>query len=155
MPSIEILVPDPSADFLCESDYKFAVLTSSPPISHRDPSLWQKRFDKLGGVLVHLGAPDMKANQKGLFFAYDLINEEDCSRFKFKSEYLQDLKRLFSHLISSASRRTIIFTTDWEFGSKQLTVRDQSVPSAAFLKENQQTGTPFNCWIPISNKSYV
>jgi hypothetical protein len=75
MPSCEILINNINID-LSKLEYKnFALTTSCPAQSHRDPSLWQHLFNESEGTLLHIGETRFK-DQDDWFFCVILSKEE-------------------------------------------------------------------------------
>jgi len=150
MPSIEILVVKPEipegVDF---SGFEMAIRTSSPPVSHRSPSLWQGRFAEIGGTLFHLGNPRLKEREGYCFFAYDLIEEEDMTTFGFKAEYESEIERLLRTLLSFSRVGKVVFTMDWQFGNETPFVSEKPIPLSQFLRNMTQRNLPTNCWFEI------
>lgn len=150
MPSIEILIEKPSEELLLDSDlYPFALKVSRPPLSDRSPSLWQEQFTRIGGALVHIGEARFKLEASGWFFAYDLLDEEKCSRFRFKPQYKNEIEGLLAHLLAHSGSKTINFTSDWQFGPKPAKVYPKAVTLREFIRRHDASGLRFNSWLPI------
>src|SRR5450432_2602894 len=88
--------------------------------SHRLPSRFQADFDRLSGILYHLGNPSLKADRDGrIFFAYKLLSHEsqkNATFLQFSPEHRTSASTLLSKLIRLSLERRIIFTSDWQFG---------------------------------------
>jgi len=151
MPSIEILVEHPRIKLnYNEMDLCFSVDYSNPPKSHRDPSMWQKRFSVIKGDLYHLGNPEFKAKKKGWFFAYELISEDEkCERFKFSSKYLKDIMKLLKSLLRCSENKIIHLTTDWQIGKKRGYIYKRPLRFDKFSKIHHLKGFRLNSWITI------
>ena len=76
-----------------------------------DRGLFQRQFDQLDGVMVHLG------NLKGFWFANQIIEwgQED-GNIKFTPEALSELKDLFQRLLNASPVGRITFSTDLQGG---------------------------------------
>ncbi len=150
MPSIEILVEKPcQLPNISEENYRFAVKTSSPPFSHRNPALWQQQFTNLSGMLVHVGEPRFKEQEDGWFFAYDIINTENCETFRFKAEYVDDVVQLLESLLACSEDHRIHFTTDWQLAPKPKVTTEREMTMQQFLRKHDKEGIHFNTWITI------
>jgi hypothetical protein len=121
MPSIEIFcVGLTASEPLPETS--FAVICDRSRQSHRGPTpRFQADFDRLEGVLYHLGNPELAADPDGPFFAYDILS--DASRGADPSSFLElapahvvSARRLLDCLFRSSPAKRLIFTSDWQFG---------------------------------------
>ena len=84
MPSIEIVAVGQSEPIEVD-DLPFAVIVDRKLRSHRSHPLFQEDFDRVSGVMYHLGNPELKVDSAGrCFFAYKLLNEESK-----KGEFLE------------------------------------------------------------------
>lgn len=153
MPSLEILVENPKGNLSFDRQpLSFAVKVSTPPLSDREPSLWQKQFTQLGGVLVHLGDPDCR-DSKTWYSAYSLIDEEDCKRFRFKRKYWSSIQSLLELLTSQSLSGTIHFTSDWQFGpTAKRYARSQRL--SQFVSCHNRNSIRFNSWMTIKADSW-
>jgi hypothetical protein len=121
MPSIEIVAVNQlhPTDF---SHLPFAVVSETTLRSHRTPSSkFQHYFDKLSGVIYHLGNPDLKVDSKGrCFFAYKLLSrpsqEMDESFLEFAEPYRPHVAAMLEQLMRDSSVQRVIFTSDWQLG---------------------------------------
>jgi len=124
----------PSIEIICEGqkepanlkDMPFAVITETELKSHRSPSHFQEEFDTLQGCIYHLGNPDLKKDEeKGAFFAYELLSEtsrsEENGELQFGGEFKTSIQKLMGILIKQSHCGRIIFTTDWQFGPEKYT----------------------------------
>jgi len=126
MPSIEIVCIDQHTptDF---SDMSFAVQVSTELKSHRCPSLFQRDFDQLKGVLYHLGNSACKNSEyRGFFFAYELLSKESRGRtrgrfFEIDPKFRSDFHSIVKTLLAASPVKSIFLTTDWQFGPKKKT----------------------------------
>lgn len=113
MPSIEILCEKPKGSFNKES-CPFAIDIDKNCISHRGSfSLFQKDFDSIKGILLHL-----RSSQTDIT-AYDLINIGDDDYFNFKQAYKKSIFSLLEDLLNLSSTGKIIFTSDYQFGPSE------------------------------------
>jgi hypothetical protein len=146
MPSCEILINNINMDF-SKLEYKnFALTVSCPAQSHRDPSLWQHRFNKNKGTLLHIGETRFKG-QDDWFFCYDLLLDIGLLRFKFKPEVWGELKKFIDYLMKTSENKKIIFTTDYQFGGKKFIYKPMKLKK--FIKLHDTKGLKFNSWIEI------
>jgi hypothetical protein len=151
MPSIEILVEHPqlkSAERVPE--YAFAIKTTCPPLSHRNPSIWQTFFTHTGGLLFHIGEPRFKETSAGWFFAYDLLDiEKESCFFKLKQEYRHHMSCFLEYALNQSQNGKAHFTSDWQlsenlpFTYKELSLND-------FWTKHDQQGIRFNARIPLT-----
>ncbi|MCM8813410.1 MAG: hypothetical protein NC924_05665 [Candidatus Omnitrophica bacterium] len=150
MPSIEILVEQPIKKISDRNDYSFAVVCTNPPSSHRDPSLWQTKFEEIGGDLYHLGNPEFKNKKNGWFFAYDLIEEDTlCKRFKFKSKYRKQVLIFLKNLLECSKSRKIYITTDWQVSPNKPYTYKNCYTVQDYVKKHARYGIRFNSWMTI------
>ena len=151
MPSIEILVEASSHDkSFSGSVYPFAVCSSKPPISHREPSVWQQEFLKINGTLYHLGEARFKAQKAGWFYAYDLLKLQAMSKFRFKPNMKVAFYRLLHELLRQSDNQTIHFTSDWQLCRCQPRRLKKIYSLSEFIKRHDESGIPFNVWITIA-----
>ena len=123
MPTIEIVCLNQTkpTDF---SDFSFAVWSEDEIASHR--GLFHSDFSDLQGCIYHLGNPDLKEEKDGLFCAYELINEaisdddETDDFLKFNDEFVPQIKEMFNQLINNSPIGKLIFSSDWQFGTKDV-----------------------------------
>lgn len=121
--SIEILVIGVKQISLKEFNYPFVVVTSFPPRSHRGvSSLWQSEFDAEGGVLVHIGDPNM-SHRNGLFWAYEILEEIELRRYRLTPRCRSAFFELPKKLLSISPSKKILFTSDSQFGPKKYRYR--------------------------------
>ena len=154
MPSIEILVEkfsESSADIFGE--YSFAVKITNPPVSDSSPSLWQQRFESIGGTLVHLGEPRFKEKKADWFFAYELLDVSQPESFRFKQKYLDQVLALLTSLLGRSKSHTIHFTSDWQFGPKSAQMEKRTLTIDEFIKIHNAPGLRFNTWFTIHGKN--
>ena len=112
---------------------------SSPPKSHRDPSLWQGRMTETGGVLVHIFECSEVGGRKN---AYGLIEESDWATFRFRQSIQQDIWELLSKLLDISTDGSVWFFTDAQWSN------DPEVTSglgfASFVELHNRTGLRLN-----------
>jgi len=86
--------------------------------SHRFPSRFQSHFDNFTGCLYHIGNPNL--SEASAFFAYDVLSvaSQDCDSnfFEFSDAHATDGRYVLDLLLSQSPSKSIIFTTDWQFG---------------------------------------
>jgi hypothetical protein len=126
MPSIEVACvgQEQPSQF---GTLSFAIESESLMKSHRSPKpLFQSDFDAMTGRLYHFGNPDLRNNDGGLFFAYDLMSraaaEADSIRFlEFSEEFRPDVRLVLETLAASSPVGRLLFTSDWQFGPAEAT----------------------------------
>jgi hypothetical protein len=124
MPSIEIVCIGQIevSDF---SHLRFAVKGGTTPKSDRSPRpLFQQDFNALKGCIYHLGNPELKNGEKGLFFAADLLSDRSvhASRstfLEFRPEFVPAVSELLASLMESSPSNQLLFTSDYQFGPKR------------------------------------
>ena len=100
----------------------FAVISDPERQSHRGPSpRFQDDFDRLGGVLYHLGNPELVEDPDGLFFAYDLLSEasreaSDKSFLELAPAHMHSVRVFLEWLLALSPAGQVLFTSDWQFG---------------------------------------
>jgi hypothetical protein len=155
MPSIEILVPDGSAT-ADPAPFPFAVAISSPPYSHRYPSLWQARFHEIGGTLYHLGYPELKDSSYAegrLWFAYDLILDESDGPsvyLEFRPEFRSHVMRFLGLLLSLSIKGMIHFTSDWQACEEMAYEYPDVMTLGQFIALHDKGRLKCNSWTTIS-----
>ena len=143
MPSIEIVCIGQAEPLDCSS-YPFAVEASPKLVSHRSPvPRFQSDFDKLSGILYHLGNPDLKEREEGAFFAYELLGDssrevEPPSSLEFAAQFASRIFDLIEALLAESPKSELLFTSDWQFGPDHA-LRLGSV-SLAELRQLHDTG---------------
>lgn len=121
--SIEILVPTSSSELeLDTSAFSFQIKLSFPPESDRgESSLWQRDFDEIGGVLIHIGdPPDIKV-KKDRFYTYNIFSNPDEShrRIRFIPNYGEDLISLLNQASKLSDNGYVYLTFDAWLGPKK------------------------------------
>jgi len=150
MPSIEILMEKPCKELSIDPrGYSFALKTSRPPLSDRVPSLWQSKFTTIGGVLIHIGETRFKREPSQWFYAYNIIEEEKCTRFRFKAEYMPDVLSLLTYLLARSKSHMVHFTSDWQLGPKPARVYTKPITLRGFVGQHDARGLRFNSWLSI------
>lgn len=121
MPSIELISVEQHEPSVLPK-LPFAVRSEPVLLSHREPSLFQRDFERLRGCIYHLGSPFCDdPGYEGPFFAYELLSER-CRdsippRFlEFAPEYLPAIFDLVGLLLAASPARLVVFTTDWQAG---------------------------------------
>ena len=145
MPTIEIVCVAQSEplDF---SDLPFAVLAENKPVSHR--GLFQSDFDKLTGCIYHLGNPDLRGDEDGLFWAYELVNdaigeETDEAFLKFDDEFVPHVKAMLGQLLAASPIGQVTFSSDWQFGTEDVR-RFEAISEQQFWQLHDAGGLRFN-----------
>jgi hypothetical protein len=121
MPSIEILcvglaIPEPPPAT------SFAVISDPSRRSHRGPTpRFQSDFDRLDGVLYHVGNPEFASNPDGPFFAYDVLSEASrdaspSSFLEFAPSHAVSARSFLEWILASSPAGQLLFTSDWQFG---------------------------------------
>ena len=124
MPSIEIVCVDQIevSDF---SHLPFAVKGATTLKSDRSPRpLFQQHLDALKGCIYHLGNPELKDREKGLFFAADLLRDRSvhASRstfLEFRPQFVPAVSELLASLMESSPVNQMLFISDYQFGPKR------------------------------------
>ncbi len=150
MPTIEIVCVA-QAEPLDFSGLPFAVLAENKLESHR--GLFQSDFDKLQGCIYHLGNPELRGDEDGLFWAYELINdaiqdEADEDYLKFDDEFALHVKTMLGHLLAASPIGKIIFSSDWQFGAKEMR-RFEVISEQKFWKMHDACELRFNALYEI------
>jgi hypothetical protein len=149
MPTIE-LVCVAQAEPLDVSSLPFAVLAENKLLSHR--ALFQSDFDKLQGCIYHLGNPNLRGDEDGLFWAYELISdstsehEEDC--LKFNDEFIPHVKKMLSQLLVASPVGQMTFSSDWQFGTKDVR-RFEAITEGKFWEMHDACELRFNAFYKI------
>ncbi len=124
MPTISIEVLSVCAHNLelegCSNGIAFS--SSYPPVSDRDPSIWQTHIDSVGGTLVHLF--DANRTSARTRWAYDIIREEDWSYFYFHAENKEDWETLLRRIVSNSPVKHAWFYSDAQWSNEAKIVAD-------------------------------
>ena len=154
MPTIEVVCVS-QAEPLDVSSLPFAVLAENKLLSHR--ALFQSDFDKLRGCIYHLGNPDLRGDEEGLFWAYALISdaiserdEEDC--LKFNDEFVPHIKEMLSQLFIASPVGQITFSSDWQFGTEDVR-RFEEITEEKFWKMHDACELRFNAFYKIERNA--
>jgi hypothetical protein len=124
MPSIEIVCVG-QIDVSDFSHLPFAVKGGKVLQSDRAPRpLFQQDFVASKGCIYHLGNPELKNREKGLFFAADLLSQRSvhASRstfLEFRLEFAPAVSELLASLMGSSPVNQLLFTSDYQFGPKR------------------------------------
>lgn len=84
-----------------------------------------------------------------VFYAYELIEEEDCKRFMFKTEYEPEIFGFLLQLLAGSTNKQIHFTSDWQFSPNTAAIWVHALTFEQFLNLYGMEGLPFNTWISI------
>jgi hypothetical protein len=151
MPSIEIAAVGQLEQSVFD-DLPFAVIADKIRRSHRSSSRFQSDFDRLSGILYHLGNPDLKANHEGrCFFAYKLLSrssQQDGVFLEFDTEYRQSVEALLAELIHGSPQHHVVFTSDWQFGP-EWTKREDVIKLTEFWRRHDSHELMLNTLYPI------
>lgn len=106
--SIEILSVGRDNLFVDRHCNGLGIDTSFPPISDREPSIWQSEISKMGGTLVHIYDEDFNNSHRR--WAYNIIDEQDWKRFRFKPEIIDCVWSILGDtLYGSPLRRSCVY----------------------------------------------
>lgn len=153
MPSIEILVEEPNLNIKTEwAKYAFALVCSSPPESHRCPSLWQQKLSALGGTLFHLGQSSCKDETAYFYYAYGLLDENDHTYFRFNAEFKYNIFQFLNILLQTSKNGRMHFTSDWQWSQNTPETFSKPFTFDEFREYHDKSGIRFNTWITIVQK---
>jgi hypothetical protein len=155
MPSIEIVAVDQSRPAEVDG-LPFAVLPDATLRSHRSHPRFQTDFDRVRGVLYHLGNPDLKTDHVGrCYFAYKLLSPEskkvEATFLEFAAEYRAAAEALLAGLLSDSPVHRLIFTSDWQFGP-EWTRREPEVSLREFWRLHDLRELRLNALYPIAGR---
>lgn len=142
MPIIEIASLNSRGLDLKQDDFNVAILEEKRLKSHR-----RRFYDFLRnkkGTIVHIGNPDMKAKDRSVFFASEIIDWEfepieilyvpifasavggefegganQQVKFKFLSQFKQDIDRLLKTALEKSPIKKCYIFTDYYFGPEK------------------------------------
>jgi len=145
--SIEILVPDADPSVTLDfGDCDLTVIESDPPLSHRRPkSLWQPRFDALGGRLFHLGDPASIKVRQDRYYVYDAFapHLKRSNFFPFRPEWQPGFEAVVTRLCQASQAGVIHVTDDVWLGPKPKSYK-RPVPVSTFLTKVRDKGLRAN-----------
>lgn len=112
MPTIEIISINSPRLNINQDDFEIAIIEEQKMESHR--ALFNEFISQFRGTILHLGNPDFKNEKDGFFFAGQITNWKfkHLNNFKFKNEYLEELKTLLYLATKSSPTNEVIFLTD-------------------------------------------
>ena len=138
MPTVEIASLNSKGLGLSQDDFEVAILEENRLKSHR------RRFCKLlqkeNGTIIHIGNPEIIGDKKNIFFAGEIIDWEfepvemlylpiftginadfegganQQIRFKFLSQFRQDIDRILKTALEKSPIKKCYFFTDYYFG---------------------------------------
>ena len=156
MPSIELVCVEQQTPSVLPK-LPFAVRSEPVLQSHRSPSpLFQSDFDRLRGCIYHLGNPSCnRANYEGPFFAYELLSDVSRDRRKcleFAPEFVASLFELFGILLAASPARSLVFTTDWQFGPRGAR-RCRPILEGTFWRRHAAHALHLNSLYPIRSNA--
>ncbi len=145
MPTIEIVCVG-QIEPLDFSELPFAVLAENKLVSHR--GLFQSDFDKLQGCIYHLGNPDLRGDEDGMFWAYELINDAiqenaDEDYLKFDDEFIPHVKTMIGKLLAASPHSQVTFSSDWQFGTEDVR-RFEAISEQKFWQFHDSCELRFN-----------
>jgi hypothetical protein len=156
MPSIEIIAVGQSRPIEVDG-YPFAVVADAELHSHRSPHpRFQEDFDRVSGIMYHLGNPSLKGDSAGrCFFAYKLLSEEskkvEADFLEFASAFRPAAESMLAELIAESPTEALIFTSDWQFGP-DWTKREPALPLSEFWKVHDSRRLLLNALYPIKGR---
>ena len=156
MPSIEIVAIGQLRPIKVDG-FPFAVVADAKLKSHRSPRpRFQEDFDRLSGIIYHLGNPNLKDNRDGrCFFAYKLLSSESkrvkTDFLEFAAEFRPAAETMLAELIAESPSEELIFTSDWQFGP-DWTKREPALPLSDFWKLHDSRRLLLNALYPIKGK---
>ncbi len=117
MPSIEIVAVGQSRPIEVDR-FPFAVAADAKLKSHRSPHpRFQEDFDRLSGIMYHLGNPCLKDDSAGrCFFAYKLLSEQskkvEADFLEFAPDFKPAAETMFAELIAESPAEELIVASD-------------------------------------------
>lgn len=139
MPTIEIVSIDSNVD-IDQKDLEVAIRVDKKLESHR--GLFYDFLIRQSGTMIHVGNPDFKNDEDGVFFAGSIIdwglesndlaipqvnpNDPTVNRganqsfkYRFAKEYKCDIDKLIRTAIKGSKINRTYFLTDYQFGPKK------------------------------------
>ena len=154
MPSIEILSID-QVQPIEVARFPFAVLPDDrrrSRRSHRSKARFQEDFDRVSGILYHLGNPNLKSSHSGrLLFAYELLSEDSkhgANFLEFAPDYRIAAQSLLAELMAGSPVHRLLFTSDWQFGP-EWTRREPAVTLDEFWRLHDARRVLLNALYPM------
>jgi hypothetical protein len=168
MPTIEIValkcekLPD-LPRFEC-----FSYIAEKQLHSHR--GIFQAAFDKVDGIILHLGNKNLEGQEDGGWCAGQLIEwgneeiiipqieeggrdeqwwgEDQDFMFRFALGVFTELKALLEFLLEQSSSKQLYFTTDYQFGPSE-SMKRSNYSLRRFIDEHDNCGLRWNCLYQI------
>jgi len=153
MPTIEIISINSNGLDLNQDDYDVAIIEKNKLVSHR--GLFYDSLLKQQGTIIHIGNPDFKTDKDTGFFAGKIIDWsfESDTKFQFRKEYKEDIKRLLKTAIEKSPEHKIYFLTDYQFGPE--TKEFKKVENlTVFWTKHDKDGLKLNTLFEIKNTGY-
>ena len=153
MPSIEIVAVGQSRPIEVDG-FPFAVAADAKLKSHRSPQpRFQEDFDRVSGIMYHLGNPSLKNDSEGrCFFAYKLLSEGskkvEADFLEFAPEFRSAAETMLAELIAASPKEELIFTSDWQLGP-DWTKRESAISLSEFWKLHDSRRLLLNALYPI------
>lgn len=156
MPSIEIVAVGQPRPIEVDG-FPFAVVADAKLKSHRSPHpRFQEDFDRVSGIMYHLGNPSLKDDRAGrCFFAYDLLSEEsrkvEADYLEFAPAFRPAAETMLAELIAGSPTEEVIFTSDWQFGP-DWTKREPALSLTEFWRLHDSHRLLLNALYPIKGR---
>jgi hypothetical protein len=156
MPSIEIVAVGQSRPIEVGA-FAFAVLADTKLKSHRWPNpRFQDDFDRVSGIIYHLGNPSLKDDSVGrCFFAYKLLSEAskkiNADFLEFAPAFRSAAEAMLAELIAASPTEELIFTSDWQLGP-EWTKREAPLPLSEFWQRHDSRRLLLNALYPIKGR---
>jgi hypothetical protein len=156
MPSIEIVAVGQLRPIEVNG-FPFAVVADTKLKSHRSPRpRFQEDFDRMSGIMYHLGNPSLKGDSAGrCFFAYKLLSDEskngEADFLEFSTTFRSAAETMLAELIVDSPSEDLIFTSDWQFGP-DWTKREAALSLSEFWKLHDSRRLLLNALYPIKGR---
>ena len=156
MPSIEIVAIGQSRPIAVDG-FPFPVVADEKLKSHRSPrARFQGDFDRLAGVMYHLGNPSLRDDSAGrCFFAYDLLSERskevEADFLEFAPAFRSAVETMLAKLVADSPAKALVFTSDWQFGP-DWTKREPALSLSEFWKLHDSRRLLLNALYPIKGR---
>jgi len=154
MPTIEIVSIGADRLGLNQNDFDIAIIEENKLISHR--GLFYDFLKKQNGIIVHIGNPEFKGNNNGMFFAGQIIDwdfepgfieipdfdkgetgSNQNFKFRFLLDYQIEIAKIINIGLQKSPTKKLYFLTDYQFGPESATTKEICIKDFWIQHDNE------------------